>query len=503
MWRFTNEVKTFPERIAVAHDVGQAIAVASNDQEPQTFSRERRRSLLRRATNVSTAPMSGKWGLWLVLAALALTIVEGGFRKWVGVFGEGIWRYIAYFSKDMVFAALLLLPARRVSSAGVATFRVWLLLGCIFLVGGASISAMETFNPVGAALTIRAAVVLPVIAFFVIPRLKGISVQTAAWLLCVLTILNFGLAVFQNRLPSDHMLNKYAADTEKIVALESGVRATGTFSYISGLGVLSSVGIWAGMVLLSLARGNWQRVGGWAAIVAGFGCGLAAVARGPVVIAAVMVLLWMGFSRASISVAARSIFAGLLLLGLLVAFDVVPILSALGKDLRERHEEAGDVVQERVFGQLGEGYEAMKVAPLGAGLGTEQIAGNFYASGITGFTNFETQLPRLVMEVGVLGMLGFLMICAGAILALQAAKQEVTSDGERAMLLATQLLLLPIFYTNIVFNHTASAFAWMIFSVVLAGDKSTGERGGLFRHDRKARKSRRRDGKVATSGKPL
>ena len=227
-------------------------------------------------------------------------------------------------------------------------------------------------------------------------------------------------------------------------------------------------------------------------MVAGFGCGLASVSRGPVVIAAVAVLLWIVFSRASISVVARSIVAGMLLVGLLIVFDILPIFSELGRGLRERHEEAADTFQERAFGQFEEGYAALKVAPLGMGLGTEQVAGNFYATGVMSFTNFETQLPRLVMETGALGLAGFLVICAGAILALQAAKREANSAGERAMFLATQLLLLPMFYTNIVFNHTASAFAWMIFAGVVGAKGSAGERAGSSGHNRKGPGSERR-----------
>jgi uncharacterized membrane protein HdeD (DUF308 family) len=67
---------------------------------------------------------------------------------------------------------------------------------------------------------------------------------------------------------------------------------------------------------------------------------------------------------------------------------------------------------------------------------------------------------------------GFLMVCSGAIVTLQLAKQQVATKAERAVLLMTQLLLLSIFYTNIIFNHTASSFVWLIFIAVLSGVKS-------------------------------
>lgn len=407
---------------------------------------------------------------WIVLlVALALTVLEGALRKWVEPFGEGVWKYAAYFSKDVAFAALLLFPARGGLSAPLQTFRLWLIAGCALLLVGAVISAEKQFNLVGAALTLRAAVFLPLLACFAVPRLKGTSADWAAWLLCGLAVANFALAVVQNRLPADHVLNRYATDAQAVVVLESGVRATGTFSYITGLAVMSSVGIWAGMVLLSLAGNHWQRLAGWAAIVAGFGCGLVSVSRAPVVIAAVVMVLWILISRATISVLVRSAVACALLVGGLIVFDVIPIFSEHAQNLRDRQEAAGDSFKERAFGQLGEARHALEMAPLGLGLGTEQVGGNFYATGQMEFTNFESQLPRLVLETGALGLAGFLVVCAGAIFALETAKRKAQSDGEKSMLLATQLFLLPIFYTNIIFNHTASAFVWMIFAVALAG----------------------------------
>src|ERR1035437_1926054 len=39
------------------------------------------------------------------------------------------------------------------------------------------------------------------------------------------------------------------------------------------------------------------------------------------------------------------------------------------------------------------------------------------------------------------------------------------------MLLATQMFLLPMFYGSVIFDHTASAFVWLIFAAVLAGSE--------------------------------
>ena len=123
---------------------------------------------------------------------------------------------------------------------------------------------------------------------------------------------------------------------------------------------------------------------------------------------------------------------------------------------------------------------ALEMAPLGNGLGTEQIGRFHYSQGQLAETTFESQLPRVVLETGVFGLAGFLVICAGAILALQAAKSYTTTRGEKPALLATQLFLLSMFASNVVFNHTASAFVWMIFAAVMGASSPTPRRVVTF-----------------------
>ena len=374
-----------------------------------------------------------------------------------------------YFSKDIIFAMLLFFPSRSLPSKPLTVFQNWLLRGCALLGMGALGSSFHDFNPVGAVLTTRASIVLPVLALLAVPRLAGLPVRRVALLLAFFTVVNFVLGVEQNRLPADHILNRYSESSMNIVAVESGVRATGTFSYITGIGILSSMGIWAGLVLMGLARTQWQRIGAWTTLAAGFGCSLASVSRGPVVVGVAMVAGWLFLSKESISATTRGLIAGIFCVVVASGIGITPVFSELGEGLSQRNETAGDTLQQRAFGQLGETVGALKMAPLGNGFGTQQVGGQYYATGEMGFNGFESPLPRLVMETGALGLIGYLVVCAGAILALQKAKRQAPSAGGRATLLATQMLLLPMFYGNLIFDHTVSAFVWMIFAAVLAG----------------------------------
>jgi hypothetical protein len=119
------------------------------------------------------------------------------------------------------------------------------------------------------------------------------------------------------------------------------------------------------------------------------------------------------------------------------------------------------------------------MAPLGNGFGTEQVGGQYYATGQADFNHYECLLPRLAMETGVMGLVGYLLVCTGALLALQRAAQLTIDVGVRAMLVATQMFLVIMFYENVVFDHTASAFVWMIFAAVMAAVE-TNKKAGIL-----------------------
>jgi hypothetical protein len=406
---------------------------------------------------------------WAVLlTALALTVLEGAIRKWLIGSAFQLSSYLAYFSKDIAFALLLLLPRRQFFSAPLEIFRRWLVPGCFLLVSGIVGSSLEHVDIAGAILTLRAALILPLLAFFVISRVRGMPLPWVIAMLGIFAMINFALGVYQNHLPATHALNRYAADVTDIAASPTGVRATGTFSYITGMAVFSVVGVWCGMVCLSLARDLRQQIFGGAALLAAVACGLASVSRGPVLIAALMLLIWLAFSGFWRDKKARTLCGALALLAIALSSDLTTTFFDLGQGLLLRAETANDSVNDRAFGQFDEAITAIDLAPFGNGLGTEQIGRSAYSAGLLASTTFESQWPRIILELGVIGLMGFVVVCIGALAALQAAKRRAAGQGEKAALLATQLFMLSSFFSNIVFNHVASAFAWFIFTAVMA-----------------------------------
>jgi hypothetical protein len=416
---------------------------------------------------------------WLILLlALTLTIIDGAIRKWVIGSSFQLWSYAVYFSKDIAFAFLFLCPARYKASAALQTFRHWLVPGAFLLLCGALASSTETVSLAGAILTLRGALLLPVMAFSLIPRLPANALTAALPLITAFSVINLLLGIYQNQLPIGHELNRYAAELAQVTSTESGVRATGTFSYITGMGIFSVVGVWAGMVHLSLAQTSRQRLLGWITLVAALGCGLTSVSRWSIIVDLTMFLVWLFFSGNSFGKNVRMALSGAVLVALAIYTGVAGTFFELQRGMALRFETAGDPLGERAFGQLAEALRALEMAPLGNGLGTEQIGRVVHiTNSLSDFANFESQFPRLVMETGALGLAGFLLIFFGAVMALEVAKRRANNRSHKAMLLATQLFLVPMIYTNIVFNHVASAFVWMIFTAVMASAAADDRRG--------------------------
>jgi hypothetical protein len=404
----------------------------------------------------------------LFYLALTSIVFEGAIRKWLIGSEAGTCSYLAYFSKDLVFAAILLWPAQTVRSPSLAILGNYSISGGALFTVGAVLSCLRDLNPVGALLTLRAGLILPLLAMAAARRLPGIRLARVAVLLIVCTLINCGLGAVQSRLAPDHVLNRYVLADSPVTAVESAVRATGTFSYITGLGIMSSVGIWAGMVLLALAQRRPVQLLAISGILAGFGCSLASVSRGPIVLGGLMLLVWALFSRSGLSGVSRSAPIWVPVLLLIGGLGFLPRFTQLGRAVIERHEAGEDTFAQRAFGQLKEGCEAAAVAPFGAGLGTEQVGGNYAANGTMSFTNFETQLPRIVVETGILGLAGYATLCGGVIVVLQRARRSAETSAMDAALFATQLLFIPMLYANVLFNHIASAFVWMIFAAVIA-----------------------------------
>src|SRR5207248_2545691 len=84
------------------------------------------------------------------------------------------------------------------------------------------------------------------------------------------------------------------------------------------------------------------------------------------------------------------------------------------------------------------------------------------------FRRFESQFARLVVETGFVGLLGFMVTCVGTLYVLFRVRRTVMDEGLRRVFVLSAFLVGSFFFTNVVFNHFASFFAWLIVSITLA-----------------------------------
>jgi hypothetical protein len=403
----------------------------------------------------------------LLLILLFCAVFEGAARKWL-LTGSSEARYVLYFSKDLVFAALILLCPPVAITPAPALFRKLVLAGTGMTACGAAIAAVHEINWVGAVLTLRATIVLPVMAMLAAPRLARVEVDRIAWLIAICTVVNFGVGGVQSALPPDHFLNTYSDSTLAVVAVGESVRASGTFSYITGLGVMSGFGVWAGMTLLS----NSRRLGFWlgaTTIVAAFGCGLVSISRGPIVVGVLMLTFWTissGILRRR-GLLAASVAVGLA--ALLLASGVSDLLQQYTTTIVERHMVAQEEesLADRTINPLLSTFDVAKEVPFGSGLGTEQVAAVWSATGTANFANLEAPWPRLVLETGILGMVGFAVTCVGALLTLWLAAKTACCAGRRSVAIATLVLAASFFLTDVIYNHISSGMLWPIIAMAL------------------------------------
>ena len=406
----------------------------------------------------------------LVLLAIIACVGEGAFRKWVFRDAGGIGQYGPYFAKDLIFAALILFCPRKSSVDNHSKFRRVLLIGLPLTLAGAALSAVSDFSLVGSILSLRSLVALPLLCYLAVPRLKGVKLARVAFVIAVLLFANAALGIVQYSSPADGVVNFYANENiTSAVAYEENVRAVGTFSYITGYANFATVGAWAGLVLVSLARGRVIYVWvGWATYLAGVVAALASISRGTVLIVLGLLAMWVTWGNRSAASWLKGAAGAAALLIIGFAFNLTPVFVRLSNTVLERHEVSEESVEERVTDPIEQIIPAADLAFAGRGFGLEQVGGVFADYGIMSFRTFEYQFPRLVLEAGAVGLLGFLITSTGVMYVLYVRRKAIDDPEIIRIIMITIFLLGSFFFINVAFNHIASFLAWIIAALVLA-----------------------------------
>jgi hypothetical protein len=401
-------------------------------------------------------------------------VFEGALRKWV--VGDGsIPGRIAYLSKDICMLAFLALGSGRANPlADIARpFLVW---GVALLGIGAVLSSAFGIDPIGFALTIKTFFMLPIAAWVAGQLLPADSLRRFAMWIAIFSLPLAVLGVLQFFSAPNSVLNRYSAFGENVAATTAGVnervRATGTFSYISGFGEFAPMAVWAGIVTFTLARTLRERWLGYAALVAGLCCALVTVSRAVALISFALFAVWAG-AGGQFGQKARIVFSiGVVALVALLFTgrwdDADEIVSTVY--LRHTSSKNTDSISGRLWYSYILPLDAITIAPIGMGLGSQQSAMLLAGSDTSRRSGsaFESPWGKTVLELGIYGLLGFLVTWGVVLAPLRAAYRMYQRSETRTVLVVTGAVLLLKALLGYQFNHVAAYFFWSTSATLLA-----------------------------------
>ncbi len=418
----------------------------------------------------------------LVVVSLFCCVFEGAVRKW-GVGDATVLGRLAYLSKYIPMAMLLVAPGWGRNPFADRSKR-FATLGLAMVALGAAISSFSGINLVGALLTILNCIVLPAAAWQAGRLIPGDALRRLAWWACCMALLMGPLAVVQFYSPAGSRINRYSTTGEGIAtaAVSERVRATGTFSYITGLGEFAMFAVWAGIVTFSTARSDRERWIGYGGLLGGLCCAFASVSRSVTLIALAFLAAWALFGGQLNQKAKSAIAVAVVCFGVLMATGRMQFATEMGSTVYMRHQAAGsDSVAYRLWYSFVLPLNAVWMAPLGHGLGTEQAGRVLSATPVRGESTFESPWGRTIMELGVIGFLGVLVTWGIFIVPWREAFRRCTPGGAKSTLVVTGVALAARGALGYQFNHVAAYFFWVMAACVLALGNAPAFRGAVVR----------------------
>jgi hypothetical protein len=426
------------------------------------------------AKRTQSAPRESFWRqrAWLLILVLLLTIFEGAARKWLFP-EEPSLRYLAYFAKDIVFCLAAYVGMRKERRFDLS----WLILCAILILAPSAISTVASSNVVGMGLSLRAYLIIPVCAFLAAPLVRDFrDVERFAIVVAISSIFIASLGAYQYTLPKSHFLNRYdfVGNEAEATGRLGYVRATGTFSYISGMAIMAGYSAWAGMMLVVPVPGRKRAVQvlGAAALVSGLVCAAAAMSRSGMLFWAITIagtlMLYLRASTVLISGLVLAMFISTVLETDTVAdLDELTQSQTLAKGIIHRTQEENFFVN-RVTYVVNNLFYGLVNHPLGEGLGVGQAGGNYAAKGDKSGAGYESEWARIAFEVGPVGLLGVLGIrFTAALLCWRALLQS--SNPHRRLVLAAALSFFGVLSLGwMAFNHVGNAAAWSVMALALA-----------------------------------
>jgi hypothetical protein len=403
----------------------------------------------------------------ILIFALVLCVGEGALRKWV-LGDTSFLSRVAYISKDFVFALCILI---RPFKWGLESMRLrnGIELGLLLMGAGAVISSISDINFLGSVLSTRTFFILPVAAIYASLSLNEKSIHRIVHFIAVLAVVNAVLSAIQFYTPSTSWINRYSTEDSFVatVGFADNVRATGSFSYISGLGYFGFFAVWAATMILAKAKHFVQFAWGTIALSSALLCSLVTASRSIGLMVLFQVLAWL---------IAGSNFGQKIKIVLIVGFvGIFLFITDSGNEL----VEIGSVVHRRaavtnddLFSRLEYQFvspviQALDLGPMGVGYGTEQAGGGGELAGNRHRSSIESPWGRLILEVGIIGLFGFLITC-GTVIAVCIRGFKNSETERRSIYMLTGFCLVLNFLVGFQFNHVAGFEFWFMAALITA-----------------------------------
>jgi hypothetical protein len=287
--------------------------------------------------------------------------------------------------------------------------------------------------------------------------------RRARWLV-IISLPVFLLALFQNTQDASSAWNQYSKSTESVATfgLDTGLdvaRASGTFSYISGL---ASFAAYIASLAAYLALSSKTVRGTILPVLAGLlaiGAILASGSRGGIVIVVLQMslLLILGMFKSAL----RAPKLAVIILGIGLLLPIVP--SVLGLQLSSfetRTTEVGyDEPADRIYGALFEWMDVGLENPFGNGLGSGHQA--FY--GLLTFANnyWEHELSRIAFEIGLIGVLAYIFFKLSLCWQIVRRLGSDPSPGNKLLRLFCAITCLVSVVSGSLYLPVANALFWL------------------------------------------
>ena len=349
----------------------------------------------------------------LLYAFVLLMIFEGAVRKWVEPSLGTPLQVARDLMPTLSFLALIMSrPNASLVKRSVPTDPVMASLIAYFVVavGTALISGQDSLAI--PALGIRTHFAYAPLALL-IPMLFGREkLDRCLWAVALLGIPIFALSAYQSTQPFNSWINVYG-DEEAPSAMfgdNSLVRATGTFSYITGMSYFAQYVAGISFYLATTAVNSRRSAAAYvclaAAIVGCFATGTRAALFGAGLQICMMLLLSPPLRK-------RLLRRGLSTIAsvIIVCLGTYVVGSAQIDAFMQRTQQVSSDVEWRLTDVLTEWTEPLTAHPLGSGVGSgHQKAATFLGEqgGFGGYNSLpESELSRVAIELGIIGFLAF------------------------------------------------------------------------------------------------